>query len=292
MSHNVQKSTFQLPCGEHSALDAMLNRVLLPIDAAVLTVFNYHSKYETGNTHALSYSKIAEMMGAKRPTIIGSINRCIEKGYLEKKIRGGNKANVYRVIHHNCAPEQVPLDKDGRPKKCAVPRGEGSAMERMKAGEITWREMLYWTVKKVLSDWTTGVVTFTIKEARKWIAFGTQTIVAIRQRLVDVGLLELLSAKFRASVFQLYPRPYLKRRTRRIAFKKPLRSDSSWYYSYNELWRICRKTGDIQMKEDGRWLYTSDYHLEEINDKIYKDFMHYRQVILSTARFLTEDERS
>ncbi|MDE0427031.1 MAG: hypothetical protein OXN25_19435, partial [Candidatus Poribacteria bacterium] len=145
---------------------------------------------------------------------------------------------------------------------------------------------------KVLSDWTTGVVTFTIKEARKWIAFGTQTIVAIRQRLVDVGLLELLSAKFRASVFQLYPRPYLKRRTRRIAFKKPLRSDSSWYYSYNELWRICRKTGDIQMKEDGRWLYTSDYHLEEINDKIYKDFMHYRQVILSTARFLTEDERS
>ena len=68
-------------------------------------------------------------------------------------------------------------------------------------------------------------MTFTIKKARRWMAFGTQTLVAIRKRLVDLGLSELLSAKFRASTFQLLSRPYEKQRRRRIDVKKRLSGD-------------------------------------------------------------------
>ena len=201
---NRQKSTFQVPCGEHSIFYALKDREVTPFQSVVYFILTYYSNWETGKTHGMSYTRISELLHVKRPRVIAAIDGLIENGWLEKKVRNKiasakynqQTANTYRLIHHKCEPEEVPLDEDGCPKKCAMPRGEGAAVERMFAGEISWQACLYWHVAKLLSNWTSGVVEFTIKTAREWTCIGRDRLYKIRKKLSEIGLLERLSKKF------------------------------------------------------------------------------------------------
>lgn len=282
-----QASTFQLPVGDFSAVYALRDRELTPMETAVSIYLNYHSNYESGWTHARSYNRISKDMGVKhRQRVQKAIKGLVKKGYLEKKVRGGNKPNTYRIIHHKCDPLLTPRDKDGLPKKCAVPRGEGSPMELMKEGKISWQAMLYWTIKKVLSDWTTGVVEFTYRKACEWTAFGNTTIQDIREQLKEVGLLTLLTQKFERAIFQLFPKPYEKRRTRRRENPKLMPTDGDFYYSFNGQWRVSREDGHIETLRgtfDGRqkWQHANKSELYEVNEKIYNDFMPFIKLLLS-----------
>ena len=273
-AREIQASTFQLPIGDFSAVDALKNRELTAAATAVNIYLNCHSNFESGRTHALSYNRMAEDLGMSRQHVQSAIKESVEKGYLEKNIRGGNKPNTYRIIHHKCEPIEAPQDKDGMPKKCAVPRGQGSPIQMMIEGKISWKAMLYWTIKKIVSDWTTGTVEFTYRLAREWTALGNQTILDIRKQLMEVGLLTLLTKKFQAAIFQLFPKPYEKRRKRRRENPKMMRCDGDFYYSFNERWRVSREDGQIQTLIEGtsRWRYVNEFECNDVNPKIYRDF--------------------
>lgn len=297
----IQKSTMQVPCGPHSIIEEMYPMKIPPFYAMVYLVINGFSNWDTGQSHGLSFRMIAERMGVYKKNkkgkwtgksrVANAIRWLCENGWLEKNIRGGGKPNTYKVIHHNCAPEAVPLDDDGRPKKCATPRGEGSAFQKMIDGEITWEACLYHTVAKVVSDWTTGTVKFTIRKARMWLRFSRQKICEIRDTLIQNGLLEEIGQRFRGFVAKILPAPYKKRRKRReSAAVKGMRCDGKYYYSYNEKWRISRETGNFETLDSNNWRFASEYELERVNSKIHFDFMNLRELLISLQKFRTSSE--
>ena len=276
----VQTSTCQVPVDKHSILSEYSERNVTGLATAVYLYINEHSNWKTGQSHGLSYSGIAEDMHIPRSQVIQAINYLVESGWLKKSVRNKSKAhhqntaNTYLVIHHKCAPEDVPLDKDGCPKKCAMPRGEGSPTALLKDGQICWQEWLYCHILKANSDWKTGVVEMTIKQAKKVMRFSVEKICAFRKSLERVGLLETLSKPFRAWVAQLRPAPYEKRRNRRWENPKGMPCDSKYWYSFNKRWRVSREDGHIQTLLDGtsKWRHANEFELESSNAKIYKDF--------------------
>lgn len=285
----VQTSTCQVPCGDHSIFAALEKTSETdPVTAAESVVYlkiNEFSNWETGQSHAVSYTRLAKETGMKRSQVVACINALIAKGWLKKNVRDGqNTANTYQVIHHQCEPHETPIDKDGFPQKCAIPRGEGSPFTLLADGRINWREFLYWVITKVHSDWTTGIIAMTIAQVRELVGFSVKTICKIRKSLARVGLLEKLSKPYRTFVCQLFPKPYPKRRRRRRQNPKGMRRDSEFYYSFNGLWRISHKTGDIQAKIDGpgdKWRFAEERELERVNAKVHKDFMPIRDIAIS-----------
>ena len=127
----IQTSTMQVPCDRHSIFDALQQREVTQAEAALYLYWNEHSNWESGSTHALSHTDAAKFLGMKRSQVVALSNSLAEKGWCIKNRREGNRANTYKVIHHKCEPHEIPLDKDGRPKKCAVPRGAGSPSEKL-----------------------------------------------------------------------------------------------------------------------------------------------------------------
>ena len=275
---DIQVSTQQVPIGPHSIFDPP--EELTEFERACYLVLNENSNWDTGITHALSYTRLANLLNVKhRSQVIRAIRSLINKGWVSVETqRKIDKANVYKLTHHKCEPEDVPLDADNRPQKCAVPRGEGSASRLVAEGKLDWRPMVQWFVQKVNSDWITGIVKMTVREAGNLLNFSFQTICDNVQKLVDCSLLERLSKKTQASVFQLYPKPYPDRRKRAEYMwdHKPLPLIKDWYYSYNKRWRFHRETLILQMEDEaGMWRDTSMPVLMSINMKIYRDFREY-----------------
>lgn len=284
-SEIVQVSTCQVPVGEHSIFDHLRLDLLSEAEALVYLKINECSHWATGKSHGLSYTRLSRDCGMSRSQVISAVNGLVAKGWLTKNVRGQNLPNTYEVVHHLCDPVDAPLDKDGLPKKCAMPRGAGSAFTLLAAGRISWQACLYWHVCKMLADWTSNFVSLTIAQAREWLRFGNQTICDIRKSLSKVGLLERFSEKFEAFVCRLLPLPYEKRRKRRRENPKGMRCDGKFYYSFNELWRVSREDGRIQTKEPGssKWRHANERELEGVNRKIHADFMPIVRLVTSPA---------
>jgi len=274
-----QTSTCQVPVGNYSIIDALETREVTPAEAMIYFKINELSNWETGKSHGISYRRLQKETGIPRSQVIACVKSLIKKGWLEKNVRnksgkGQNLPNTYRVIHHKCEPHEVPRDKDGLPKKCAMPSGLGSPSELLKNSQIGWRACLYWIVSKVESNWTTGVVEMTVARARALLRFSAKRIRAIRKSLNLVGLLERLSDTCQAFVGQLFPKPYKQRRKRRRENPKGMRYDGEFYYSFNERWRVSAKDGHIETKIEGtsRWRHANEFECQESNEKVYNDF--------------------
>ncbi|MYB96735.1 helix-turn-helix domain-containing protein [Candidatus Poribacteria bacterium] len=177
----VQVSTCQVPVGEHSIFDHLQRHLLSEAEALVYLKINECSHWESGSSHGLSYSRLSKDCGMSRSQVIAAVKGLVSKGWLSKNVRGNNLANTYQVVHHFCDPLDAPLDQDGLPKKCAMPRGAGSAFALLGAGRISWQACLYWHVCKMLSDWSNNFISLTIAQAREWLRFGQQTICDIRK---------------------------------------------------------------------------------------------------------------
>ena len=276
-----QTSTCQVPVADYSIFNALEMREVTPAEALIYLKFNELSNWETGKTHGISYRRLHKETGIPRSQVISCVKSLIKKGWLEKDVRnrsgkGQNTPNTYRVIHHKCDIYEVPRDKDGLPKKCAMPRSEGSHFELLKNGQIDWRACLYWMVSKVYSDWKTGIVEMTVARARQLLRFSAKRIRKIRKSLQLVGLLERLSERGQAFVGQLFPKPYKKRRKRRRENPKGMRCDGEFFYSFNERWRVSRIDGHIETKIEHptgkRWRHANEFECYESNEKIYNDF--------------------
>ena len=279
----IQETTHQVPCGNHSIFDP--NENVPAFKRALYLVLNEHSNWDTGITHALSIRRLAKLLNVKSHSqIVQALKWLIDNDWI--KVHGKRKsdgANFYRVIHHNCSTSEKPFDKDGRPLKCAVPMGAGSVSRLLEQGEITWRMFVDWTTRKIYSCWTTGVVSMAVRDAAKLVKLGVKTISENAKKMVEVGLLERVSEKFKLSVYQMFPKPYPQRRER-----TPLKCDSrlamkcvgGWYYSYNGLWKFNRESFEVKMKEiDGRWRYSNLDELSTINKSIHRDFIDYMDFI-------------
>ena len=269
MNREYQESTFQMPCGPHSLCEDVAAGEAHLGHLSIFTIINIHSNWASGRSHALSYSKLAYLIGIPRSTAVKWVGELVSMGWLEKNVRGGNKPNTYRVIHHKCPEIDVPLDKDNLPKKCAVPMGAGSPVEKIR--DIGYKAFAAWVLKKIESNWVSGVVAFTIRQAQKMLHIATQAVCNIRKIWEKHGLAE----KVCEGVLQLYPKPSEKRRNRRRENPKGMRTDGEHYYAFNERWRVSKITGDIQAKEEGpgdRWRFSNAYELERVNSKILVDF--------------------
>ena len=117
------------------------------------------------------------------------------------------------------------MDADDRPLSFAVPRGEGGIFERLFAGDIDWKATLVWLMLKLHSDWLTGITDkISMETLAKWTGFGKKTVCDAIKTLADAGMLQRLSEKWECSQFQLYPKPYKNRATRRRAKRQAEKS--------------------------------------------------------------------
>ncbi|MYB66043.1 hypothetical protein F4X73_15235 [Candidatus Poribacteria bacterium] len=277
----IQETTHQVPCGKHSIFDP--DEKVPGFVRVVYLQMNEHSNWESGVTHALSLRHLAKSVNVKNHSQVHrALQWLIENGWiLVKGKRKSDGAYFYQIVHHKCDPQDVPVDRDGRPQKCAVPTGPGSPSQLLAEGKITWRVFLDWTVRKIHSCWTSGIAKMAVRDTAKLAKLSVKTIAKNAKKMMEIGLLKRLSPKFRLSEYQMFPKPYTNRRERTpepCASKKAMKCINGWYYSYNGLWRFHKQTFHIKMQEHGgRWRDSNSEELANINRSIYKDFCQYMQ---------------
>lgn len=266
------ETTFQVPFGACSALSEMCLGNLSAIESCILTILNYHSNYVSGKTWRTSVRKLARLMGISVRYLREKLSQLKADGWLDMVSVGINTGSRYRVTHHNCDRDEVPTDKNGNPLKFAVPRGKGGVLERLYAGDISWKSCVIWLILKLHSDWKTGKTKpLSIEKIRKWVGMSPQTVVNCIKELAKAGLLKRLSKRHEVGVYQLYPKPngkpkpvYRKRKSKKEQTPegKMMRADGDWRYSFNELWRINVESGQIQRRKSSRfgiWRNTSEH---------------------------------
>ena len=76
-----------------------------------------------------------------------------DKGWIETIDENNPSGYQYRLRHYLCDYEDVPVDRDDKPLKFAVPRGAGGPIERCMDGDISWKAALAWISLKLKSNW-------------------------------------------------------------------------------------------------------------------------------------------
>ena len=260
----TQKDTMQVPFQIFSMLDALMEGTEKAFDAAIYQCYNAFSHWDFGKSHSLSIRHVGKLFSVSHQYVQQALSR-LTKHWM-KRLSGKHKTSKFELKHHLCEDELVPLDKDGRPAKCAMPRGFGGLFERLLAGDISWKSLLIWMLLKIHSDFTTGITEpVSIAQLRGWTRFGTTTVCDCIKELEWAGMLGKLERRPQeAQSYQLYPKPYPERRERAPEAERTFRGmriEGDWRYSYNEEWRINVETGDIQYrpKKRGTFRPASDY---------------------------------
>lgn len=275
----TQKDTMQVPFGSFSMLDALMEGTEKAFDAAIYECYNAFSHWDFGISHSLSIRHVGKLFAVSHQYVQQTLSRLTNKKWM-KRLSGKYKVSKFELKHHLCDPEEVPLDKDGRPSKCAMPRGHGGLFERLMSGAISWKSLIIWMLLKINSDFTTGITEpVGIKQLCKWTRFGTTMVCDCIKELESAGMLGKLERRPQeAQSYQLYPKPYAERRKRKPMSERTwrdMRVEGNWRYSFNEEWRVNVKTADIQYRPDKKKPFrnTSDYEKFQVMPKsIRSDF--------------------
>lgn len=265
-TETTTKTTFQLPFGEHSHLSELRDGQISSADALLLCVLHYRSNWDNGKTWNTSHRTLSKLTGMSVRYIRERLSDLMDSEWLENIAKDPKTISRYQVKHHNCKRSEVPTDKNGNRLKMAVPQGKGGILERMFAGEISWKSALIWIVLKRYSDWKTGVtLSISIETLRKWVRMSPKTVSDCLKELTKAGLIKRLSKPHEAGKYQLYPKPNAKpkpvyRRRKPKADKsnknREMKADGDWRLSYNQLWRVNVETFDVQLRksrEFGLW---------------------------------------
>lgn len=275
----IQKDTMQVPFLASSILDKLMKGTVKAFDAAIYLCYNAYSNWDWGISHSMSIRKVAEIFNVSCQYVQQAIARLCNSAWFER-LPGKHKISKFKLRHHLCERKDIPLDKDGRPAKCAMPRGEGGLFERLELGDIRWKSLIIWKLLKINSDFTTGLtVPISIKQLREWTGFGNTTICDCLNELVAAGMLEKLSRRPQeAQSYQLYPKPYVKRRKRKPMSEltwREMRAVGNWRYSFNEQWRVNVKTLDVQYRPNSKTPFRNTSEREkhyEMPKRIRQDF--------------------
>ena len=275
-----QKDTMQVPRGQYSILSELWHGNVTAAEAVVYLALNHQSYWDTGLTWCIATRELARSLGAGMSVrYCRSVLESLEnKGWivclpLEKKQRR------YKLVHHRCDAEDVPVDNDGKPLKFAVSRGVGAPFERLEAGDISWKACLLWVIYKLHSDWNTGVTeAYTIDVLAKLCRVKRNTICELLKELEIAEMVRRLSAARQKSMFQLYPMPdpaSIKRKKQKSTFKRvnDITTDGVHWYSDNRQYRCHRETLAVERRRDkGSWSALQDRERHTMPNAIQRDF--------------------
>ena len=224
--------------------------------------------------------------GMSRRYVRKSLANLSDKGWIETVHAENPSGHQYRLRHYLCDYEDVPVDRDDKPLKFAVPRGAGGPLERCGEGDISWKAALVWISLKLKSNWKAHEDTAgqtekaTLLELSKRCRISLPTYQPLITELAQAGMLERLSPKSQKAIFQLYPKPYPKPVQPRAEIReesvggKIIKSDGEYMYANNYQYRCHMESGDVERRQrGGTWKKVSDYHkYQEMPQAIRRDF--------------------
>ena len=280
--YEFQSDTMQVPCGEHSILWALGEKEVTAAEAIVYLALNHGSSWNSGMTWCTPSRYLAGLLGPGMSVRYtrSVLKRLIEKGWIIAIRMSGNRRR-YRLVHHLCEKEDVPLDRDGKPLKFAVPRGDGGPFERLYAEDITWKACLVWILHKLYSDWKTGeTYPCTTLDFAKRCRLSSKTMIPLTKQLVEADMLHRLSQPQEKSVFQLYPKPYLEPVAREDKPRSPIAddgvtSDGKFWYSSKGKYRCCRETLKLEFRVNRmseKWKLVRDADRQKIPPAVTLEF--------------------
>ena len=113
-----QADTMQVPCGQHSILWALGEKEVTAAEAIVYLALNHGSSWNSGMTWCTPSRYLAGLLGPGMSVRYtrSVLKRLIEKGWIIAIPMSGRRVR-YRLVHHLCDAEDVPVDRDGKPLK-------------------------------------------------------------------------------------------------------------------------------------------------------------------------------
>lgn len=278
--YTFEADRFPVPRGPFSILHALEHKKVTSAEAVVYLTLNHGSTWVSGETWCFSSPYLSEILGKgmSRRYVRQSLASLESQGWI-KKLAPNPAGNRYKIRHHNCEPAMVSYNADGKRLTFNVPRGLGGPIERCIAGEIPWKAALVWIVLKLRSNWKAGEDTSGQTEQETLLALSRRCRMRLQgfQNLIGVleqaGMLQRLTPKSQAAIFQLYPKPFARPESGHRPIKRKQRSwkiesigaydvktDGDYWYSMNFQWRCDCETGEIQIRIPGsKWRRASEY---------------------------------
>ena len=237
--YEFEADTMQVPRGHSSVLWELRDGNLTAAQAMILLFLNHGSTWTSGATWSMSGPYLSKKLGGmSRRYVRDTLTHLDTKGWIKTIDENNPSGYQYRLRHYLCDYEDVPVDRDDKPLKFAVPRGAGGPIERCMDGDISWKAALAWISLKLKSNWKAHADTAgqteaaTLLELSKRIRISLPTYQKLITELTVAGMLERLTPKSQAAIFQLYPKP----------FPKPVQpqprdpTGDSWRESHQNRW--------------------------------------------------------
>lgn len=306
--YKFEADTMQVPRGQFSVLWELRDGNLTAAEALIYLCLNHGSTWNSGKTWGMSSPYLSKILGVgmSRRHVRGTLASLKDKGWI-KTINHNNPAgNQYRLRHHLCGSADVPVNKNGKPLKLAVPRGAGGPLERCFEGDISWKAALVWIVLKFRSNWKAHEETAgqtekaTLLELSKRCRIGNANFQKAITELTQAGMLERLSPKSQPAIFQLYPKPFPKSTASKPKIRqewvkgKAVRTDDEHWYSNNGQYRCPMEDyfAIERRQRGGTWKRISDYHKSQVMPRaILEDFERAVSVHCSIKRALETSEK-
>ena len=286
--YEFEADTMLVPRGQSSVLYELRDGNLTAAEAMIYLCLNHGSTWNSGATWSMSGPYLSKILGKgmTRQYAQTTLAKLTNKGWIETIDENNPSGYQYRLRHHLCDYEDVPVDKDGKPLKFAVPRGAGGPLERCFDGDISWKAALAWISLKFRSNWKAHADTAgqtesaTLLELSKRIRISLRNYQNLITELTVAGMLERLTPKSQAAIFQLYPKPFPKpvepnpEIQQETVGGKVIKTDGEYWYSHNYQYRCHRESGEVQRRQrGGTWKRVSDFHkYQEMSQAILRDF--------------------
>ena len=285
--YEFEADTLQVPRGQSSVLWELRDGNLTAAQAMILLFLNHGSTWDSGATWSMSGPYLSKKLGGmSRRYVRDTLTHLDTKGWIKTIDENNPSGYQYRLRHYLCDYEDVPVDRDDKPLKFAVPRGAGGPIERCMDGDISWKAALAWISLKLKSNWKASEDTAgqteaaTLLELSKRIRISLPTYQKLITELTQAGMLERLTPKSQAAIFQLYPKPFPKpvqpgtEIQQETVGGKVIKTDGEYWYSYNYQYRCHRESGEVQRRQrGGTWKRVSDFHkYQEMPQAILRDF--------------------
>ena len=300
--YEFEADTIPVPRGQFSILSELEEGNVTSAEAILHLTLNHGSTWSSGVSWCFSTPYLSKIGGMSRRYVRKILASLDEKGWIET-IKTSNSAGYrYRIKHHLCDKDQVPVDYDGKPLTFSLPRGPGGPLERCFNGDIHWKAALAWIVLKLRSEWRAGrddtaqTWESTLLNLSKQCRITLPNFQKIITELTQSGMLHRLTPKSKPAIFQLYPKPYPRPVSRSphtppdptpskaLEFDREGYFDDTHYYSRNRLYRCEREAIDtfgIEKRIQGSWKKVSDYHYRQ---QMNPDVIDYFQRCLKAKR--------
>jgi len=292
--YEFETDTLPVPRGQYSVLWELRDGNLTAAEALMYLCLNHGSTWQSGATWPMSSHNVSKILGTgmSRSYVVKLLASLAEKDWIQTIDADNPSGKRYKLRHHLCPYQDVPVNKDGKPLMFAVPRGPGGPLERCFDGDISWKAALVWIVLKLRSNWKAHADTAgqteqaTLLELSKRCRIKLATFQTILTELTEAGMLERMSPKSQPAIFQLYPKPFPKltkpepepiRPVEKAWLNgKSLNTDGEEYwYSHNLQYR-CPLDDYMEIERrqrDGTWKRVSEYHRVQVMPKsIVNDF--------------------